>query len=122
MLRPQTSQRKGPKPSDAMLAYLAQERQLAAQHQLKWRERGPRNEDGTSDQQSFRGQRWRAGSQRYANRGGKKKVFWAEYHRAISLGFSEETAKQRAEEAQALVDKATEDQAAPRNDGASSRS
>ena len=102
--------RRGPKPDAAVLEYYSHERQLAQQHGLKWRERGPRNADGTSDASSFRGQRWREGSQRFANRGGKRKVYFEELHRARKLGFSEDDAKKRAEEAQALVDQARENQ------------
>ena len=86
------------------MEYYAKERELAEQMGLKWRERGPRNADGGSDDAVFRGQSWREGSKRYANRGGRKRVYHAEYHRSIQLGFSEEQSRQRAADAQAIVD------------------
>jgi hypothetical protein len=98
------------KPSEAALEYYSKERELATEMGLKWRERGPRNEDGTSNVPFFRGQRWREGSMRFANRGGKKRVYHAEYHRAVQLGFSEADARKRATEAQALVDNAQQGQ------------
>ena len=93
-----------------MLQYYAQERQLAAEHGLQWRERGPRNSDGTSDVPSFRGQAWRPGAKRYANRGGKARVYHSEYRRSLGLGFSEADARRRAQEAQDIVNRAEQEQ------------
>ena len=70
---------------------------------LKWRERGPRNPDGSAAADVFRGQRWREGSQRYANRGGKKKLYWEEYHRALRGGATKEEADKRGTEAYELA-------------------
>ena len=88
------------------MQYYAQERQLAEEHGLTWRERGPRNSDGTSDVPSF----WRPGAKRYANRGGKARVYHAEYRRALGLGFSEADARRRAQEAQDIANRAGQEQ------------
>ena len=104
-MRPKGSGKKGKeKHSQAALEYYAKERELAEQMGLKWRERGPRNADGGSDDASFRGQSWREGSKRFANRGGRKRVYHAEYHRSLRLGFSEEASRQRATDAQDIID------------------
>lgn len=84
-------------------AYYQAERTIAHQLGLKWRERGPRNPDGSNAVEVFRGQRWRESSNRYANRGGKKRVYWEEYHRALRQGFSTEVADRRGLEAMELA-------------------
>lgn len=58
-------------------AYDAAEGVLAAQYSVPWQERGPR---GPQAPQTWRGQQWRQGSQRYSTRGGnpEKNAFFAE--------------------------------------------
>jgi hypothetical protein len=58
-------------------AYNAAEGVLAAQYSVPWQERGPR---GPQAPQTWRGQQWRQGSQRYSTRGGnpEKNAFFAE--------------------------------------------
>lgn len=55
-------------------AYMAAENQIAREQNVKWRDRGPRGEDAPA---VFKGQRWRANSQRYANRGGTRQAEFA---------------------------------------------
>ena len=54
-------------------AYKAVETELAIKHNVKWRERGPKDSDLTS----WRGNRWRETSKRFANRGGKNREYFA---------------------------------------------
>lgn len=54
-------------------AYKAVETELAIKHNVKWRDRGPKD----SDVKSWRGNRWRETSKRFSNRGGKSREHFA---------------------------------------------
>ena len=57
---------------------LQAEAAVAKEQGLSWRERGPPSAPG----EVWRGQQWRAGSERFANRGGCNKEWWAGYYAA----------------------------------------
>lgn len=61
-------------------AYWAAEHALATEYRTRWQDRGPRGSDAPT---VWRNQLWRAGSQRYGNRGGNpaKNAFFAEQAR-----------------------------------------
>ncbi len=59
------------------LAYMAAENQVATEQSIKWRDRGPRGEGAPT---FFKGQKWRASSQRYASRGGTRQAEFAAIH------------------------------------------
>lgn len=56
-------------------AYYSTESAMALQNNIKWRHRGPRDQDAPS---TWRGQYWREGSKRYANRGGQSREYFAQ--------------------------------------------
>jgi len=60
----------------AAQAYGQVESAFAAEHGIRWQDRGPRDQDAPD---TWRGQRWRPGSQRYSSRGGDpgKNAFFA---------------------------------------------
>jgi len=55
-------------------AYMATETQVAKEHSIKWRDRGPRGEDAP---QYFKGQKKRESSGRYSTRGGTRQAEFA---------------------------------------------
>ena len=59
------------------LAYMAAENQAATRESIKWRDRGPRGEGAPA---FFKGQKWRASSQRYSSRGGTRQAEFAAIH------------------------------------------
>lgn len=63
----------------AVAAYNMAEADAARQNQVPWRERGPR---GDGQPTVWRNQNWRAGSARYANRGGQRREEFARYFAA----------------------------------------
>jgi hypothetical protein len=64
------------------LADLEAETEAAIKGNLKWRERGPIGKAG----QVWRGQQWRSGSARWANRGGQNAAWYTELYRAQRKG------------------------------------
>lgn len=63
-------------------AYKAVETELAIKHDVKWRDRGPKDSGLTS----WRGNRWRETTKRFANRGGKSREhFAAKYGRGSNV-------------------------------------
>ena len=54
------------------------EQQLAKQHAVGWRHRGPRDDTAP---RVWKNQLWREGSERYANRGGKRSAEWTAFYR-----------------------------------------
>ncbi len=67
-------------------ALMRTESVMAVEGSIPWRERGPRGQDAPS---TWRGQKWREGSQRYASRGGdpvKNAAFAAAAHAARLKG------------------------------------
>lgn len=73
-------------------AYSAAESQLAYEHRIRWQDRGPRGDSAPSE---WRGQKWRAGSQRYANRGGdpQRNAWYAAQAKAKAKGKSKGNSK-----------------------------
>ena len=59
------------------VATLREEQQLAEDCGMTWAERGP----AEGQVENWRGQAWRAGSQRYANRGGKNREYYRDLAR-----------------------------------------
>ena len=57
-------------------AYKKVESELALKFGVKWRERGPGIASGGPVLEHWRGQKFRAGSNRYANRGGKRREWF----------------------------------------------
>ena len=62
------------------LLWLAAERQAAEEAGIPWQQRGPPGPAGPSDE-TWRGQRWRKNTHRWANRGGKNKELWDAYYK-----------------------------------------
>jgi hypothetical protein len=56
------------------MAYYASENHLAKEQSIKWRDRGPR---GPNQPATFKGQKWRATTQRYSSRGGWRQAEFA---------------------------------------------
>ena len=66
------------------LVWLQAERQAAESMGIPWKLRGP---PAPADPHAkWRGQKFRDGSQRWANRGGKRKLEWAEYYKKKGAG------------------------------------
>ena len=63
----------------AVAAYNMAEADFAAENLVRWQDRGPR---GDGRPTVWRGQNWRAGSARYANRGGQRRAEFAAYFAA----------------------------------------
>ena len=68
---------------EAAAAYHMTESQAAVQHNVKWRDRGPRGPDAP---QHWRGQSWRQTSGRYSTRGGSRQAEFATIYRAKAKG------------------------------------
>lgn len=60
----------------AVAAYNMAEASSAWENKVRWQDRGPR---GNGQPTVWRGQKWRAGSNRYSNRGGQRKSEFAVY-------------------------------------------
>ena len=80
---------------EAAAAYHMTESQAAVQHNVKWRDRGPRGPDAP---QHWRGQSWRQTSGRYSTRGGSRQAEFATIYRAKAKGKGSE-AKGKGSEA-----------------------
>ena len=72
----------------------AEETAAAIEHRIRWQDRGPPGPD--EEHQTWRRQQWRKGSQRWGNRGGKRKGWWGEYYSALGQGATKEQAKAHA--------------------------
>ena len=55
---------------------LRQEQELAQRSGVRWQDRGPPGPD-LEGPETWRGQRWREGSQRFSNRGGQHREYYA---------------------------------------------
>ena len=73
---------------------LREERLAADAEGLKWRDRGPA---ATEEVTRWRGQQFRAGSDRWANRGGANKDWWTTFYRARKVGATKESATEQAD-------------------------
>jgi len=71
--------------SASELIEMRAEHDIATEMELSWQDRGPPGEKGAV----WRGQEWRVGSQRYANRGGRCKEWYAAFYNAKKLGKEE---------------------------------
>lgn len=61
------------------------ESEMAKQFEIRWQDRGPPNP--TNDHTAkWRSQAWRENSQRWANRGGSNKEWYAKYYAAVKRG------------------------------------
>ncbi len=67
----------------AQLLDLRAEQQAAAELGLTWKQRGP---PPSEEQQTWRGQQYREGSQRWGNRGGSNKEWYVAYYKAKRAG------------------------------------
>lgn len=67
----------------AHICYTVAEARGAREHEVKWRNRGPRGENAPS---VWRGQRWREGSARYSSRGGARQAEFAALFRKKGKG------------------------------------
>ena len=79
----------------AFVTELQDERSSAEEHGLKWRQRGPPPSDDGHD--TWRGQHYRKGSERWANRGGKNRAWWASFYKATKAGLSRDVAQAQAD-------------------------
>ena len=79
----------------AFVTELRDERSSAEEHGLKWRQRGPPPSDDGHD--TWRGQQYRKGSERWANRGGKNREWWASFYKATKAGLSRAVAQAQAD-------------------------
>lgn len=70
---------------------LRAERAAAEEAGLRWQDRGP-----PEHQPYWRGQKYREGSDRFANRGGRKKEWWSTYYSEIRKGRSRDQAAEFA--------------------------
>ena len=70
--------------TDEELQQLRLEQRLAEKGGVKWKDRGPPGPSADGPM-AWRGQRWRHGSQRFSNRGGKYKKLYQELARAGQL-------------------------------------
>ena len=61
--------------------WLAAERAAAEALGVRWQDRGPPGPTEPSSE-TWRGQHWRPGSERWANRGGVNREWWAAYYKA----------------------------------------
>ena len=79
-------------------AEMDDETRIAKQHGTPWKDRGP---PGDEDVQFWRGQKWRANSKRWGNRGGKSASWYETYYSAMKQGATKEQAKEAANNARA---------------------
>ena len=63
---------------------------------IPWKHRGPERPQGPEQDQFWKQQRWREGSGRYANRGGKNRCWWSCFYSAVQSGASKKDATDHA--------------------------
>ena len=68
------------------LKELRVEQLVADAWNVKWQERGPAGPPGERTKDLWRGQKWRPGSERWANNGGKNKIWYSGFMRAREEG------------------------------------
>jgi hypothetical protein len=73
-----------------------EETRLAHENKIRWQDRGAPPESGELGNR-FKGQVWRAGSERYGNRGGRHGAWHSVYYKALSRGASSKDAKAEAD-------------------------
>jgi hypothetical protein len=73
----------------------SEETDLAKSLNIPWRLRGPPGP--TAEGERFRGQRWRANTERWANRGGHRRDWFKCYYTALSKGSSKREAQDLAD-------------------------
>ena len=75
------------------------ENEVAAAMNLKWKYRGPpAPQPEAMTTARWKKQQWRSGSERWANRGGSRKEWFAAYYGMVSQGIPKDEAKRRADE------------------------
>jgi len=72
-----------------------QETRLAHEHNIRWQDRGA--PPGAATGRRFKGQVWRANSERYGNRGGRWSAWYSVYYQALRRGASKQEAKAEAD-------------------------
>ena len=83
-VRPSCNPNKRMRIAEEELVCLRAERDAAAMHGIKWRQRGPPGPRGPQEPgcaaHTWRGQKWREGSRRWANNGGTNKDWYKHYY------------------------------------------
>ena len=87
---------KGDRPPPEVMMYYAAERDAASAAHVRWQQRGPPG-PYSGGPEFWRGQTFRQGSGRWANRGGTNRSWYATFHRAITNGASIQAATQAAD-------------------------